>query len=96
MRCRCKSENQQLCMRIAKAGNGFAPIFPFAKGEAFLARYLFAVFHETRTFTAEDDFNVQVIESRHRFPQETLSRNRSAALYIQSLPGKLDAANGVF
>jgi hypothetical protein len=57
-----KPKNQQLRTGIPKARNGLAPIFPFAKREAFFARDFFAVAHKARARPALDNFLIQLFE----------------------------------
>jgi hypothetical protein len=58
MRRRSKSENQEFRVRIAEAGNRFAPIFPFAKCEPLVARHFFPVFNKPRTFPAAHNLGI--------------------------------------
>ena len=60
-----QSNNQQLCARIAEAGHRLAPVFPIAKGGAFLPSDHFAVVDEARAAFATNDLLVETIESIH-------------------------------
>ena len=58
-----EAENQEPGARIAKAGNGLAPVFPVAKRETLFARDFFAVAHQARALPALDDLSVELVES---------------------------------
>ncbi len=57
-----ESQDQELGVPIAEAGNGLAPVFPVAKRETLLARDFFAVEHKARAFAAADDLLIELFE----------------------------------
>jgi hypothetical protein len=54
-----ESEHEHAGMRIAEAGNGFAPVLVFAVSAALLACNLLAIHNQTRTARTGNDFGVQ-------------------------------------
>src|SRR5271168_218586 len=59
VRCGRETQDQQLRLRIAEAGNGAPPVVFVAESAPFFPRCFFAVRHQTRTLAAGDDLLVQ-------------------------------------
>lgn len=60
-----ESDHEDARLRVAKPGDGFAPVFLVAIGLAFFARNLFSPSHEARAFAAGDDLFVEGVERIH-------------------------------
>src|SRR5579864_7762617 len=57
-----KSQNQQSCVRVAKARNRFGPVVPFKIGAPFYLAHFFAMSNQARTAVTGNDL---LIESKN-------------------------------
>src|SRR6266851_9963899 len=67
MRRRCKSQDQQLRLRVAESRDRLAPVSPLAIRAPLFSRHFFAVAHQTRTLRASHNFLIQDTKLRELF-----------------------------
>src|SRR5580658_3598498 len=80
-----QAENQQLCVRVAEAGDGLAPVVPVAVGESLFGRDRFAIFNEARAFAAGDDLAIELIELAGRGHRSSAGETRRSWVVFNGL-----------